>query len=108
MSKRHVLIIIKSVIAAIWLSLIFFVAIVYLPYNPLTPSGKVTLATMAFFPEGWGFFTKNAQDADIFVYKITENRAVSILRTPNSSLENWLGLKRNARSQGTEYGLLLD
>lgn len=98
----------KIIISIFCILLIFFVVVTYLPYNPLTPSPKARLYLMAILPEGWGFFTKNPQDEQIFIFERQKGEWLSILKTPNSSMNNLFGIKRDARSQGSEYGILLN
>jgi antimicrobial peptide system SdpA family protein len=98
----------KVLITLLWLLFIGVVSITYLPHSPLTLSGKTSLVLKVIFPQGWGFFTKGPRDPDVFMYLISDDKLVSALKIPNSSGKNLYGLKRDARAQGAEYGLLLD
>jgi antimicrobial peptide system SdpA family protein len=58
-----------------------------------------------FFPEGWGFFTKNPRDLQLEVYKIKNNR-VNKINMSNHSAFNYFGLSRKARVIGYESSII--
>jgi sporulation delaying protein A len=95
----------KVLIIFVWAGFLLTLLGTYLPKNSFTPSGKIQLYVKSFFPEGWGFFSKNPRDADVYIYSVKDGDFM--LKTPSSSFENLLGLKRDARAQGAEYGILL-
>lgn len=97
---------IRVSILGIFASFLFCVFQTYLPFNPLSLSKDSQFIIKALCPEGWGFFTKNPKDSDFFVYKRIHNKWENILLVPNSSISNFIGLKRDARAQGSEYALL--
>lgn len=47
-----------------------------------------------FFPQGWGFFTKNPRDAKYKLYKITETGQPELVNFKITSPSNWCGLSR--------------
>jgi antimicrobial peptide system SdpA family protein len=58
-----------------------------------------------FFPEGWGFFTKNPRDPQLEVYKIEDEIAKKI-NMSNHSAFNFFGLSRKARVIGYESSMI--
>ncbi|NOT74878.1 MAG: SdpA family antimicrobial peptide system protein [Cyclobacteriaceae bacterium] len=105
---RSLVLLFKLLIAFSWVWVIGLVAASYLPHNPLSPSHRVKVIIQAFFPQGWGFFTRNPRDVEGFVYFQQDTATyLSALRIPNAAAVNLLGLRRDSRTQGAEYGLLL-
>lgn len=100
-------IILKIVISVLILFVIAEIFAAFSPYNPLTPPPKIKLFIFSILPEGWGFFTKNPRDPIVYIYKYSGNEWQNVLLRPNSAPINFIGLKRDARAQGAEYGLIL-
>jgi antimicrobial peptide system SdpA family protein len=78
-------------------------------YNPVRLPFEDRLTSRLFFPQGWKFFTKNADDPSLLAFKLeTDGRWVSALLGANGERRNWFGFTRRARAQGVELGLLLE
>ncbi|ANZ94176.1 hypothetical protein BFC19_01375 [Brochothrix thermosphacta] len=96
----------------LFVSLILLYSVLYLyalmpvtAKNPISqlPFGKM-IKTQQWFPQGWGFYSKDPRDITFQVVSIkTGKQAVS---WPNNRASNWFGLKRYGRAQGIETGLL--
>jgi antimicrobial peptide system SdpA family protein len=65
---------------------------------------KATLTTVT--PEGWKFFTRNPQEAQVTPYSLRGVAWVPATYLPNSRPRNWLGIDRSGRAQSIEVGLL--
>ncbi|WP_253957652.1 SdpA family antimicrobial peptide system protein [Paenibacillus oleatilyticus] len=93
------------VIAGFW-AYIFFAAIhAVMPTNPITlPTGK-TLGIALWFPQGWGFFSKNPREPQFRVLDLSDGSLLPAW--PNNMPANLFGIKRFGRSQGIEAGLLV-
>lgn len=89
-----------------WIVAILYVATASLPYNPIRPPFANVINWKMLVPEGWGFFTRNPREPNIYLLKKENNTWVSCFRT-NPDPINLFGIKRFSRSQGVEYGLLL-
>ncbi|MCM3269767.1 SdpA family antimicrobial peptide system protein [Paenibacillus elgii] len=77
-----------------------------MPVNAITQipfANKLKIVT--WFPQGWGFFSKNPREPQFKVVNIS-NEAVAVA-WPNNIPENFFGLKRFGRSQGIEAGYLV-
>jgi len=94
-----------ALVAAFWLYI--FVAAIHavMPTNPISalPLSK-ELYIASWFPQGWGFYSKDARDLTFQVVDITNGTLAAAW--PNNRSENFFGLKRFGRSQGIEAGLL--
>lgn len=66
---------------------------------------KLKKQVSTFFPEGWGFFTKNPRDLQLEVYKI-ENKKLNKINMSNHSAFNYFGLSRKARVIGYESSII--
>lgn len=79
-----------------------------LPHNPLTPVRRSVLSLV--IPEGWGFFTRDPRESDLFVY-VPGNEPGQWLfasNVPNANWRNLFGLNRASRGQGMEMALLVN
>lgn len=85
--------------------LLFFYSIhTSLPHNALTLPLVDKLQMEAWFPQGWGFYSKDPREESIHVFDYqTEDPSTN---WPHNSIENFYGLKRIGRAQGIEAGLV--
>lgn len=58
-------------------------------------------------PQGWAFFTKSPRGESIRLFERTPAGVSDASSYPLSDPQNWFGLDRLPRAQGTEYGTLL-
>jgi antimicrobial peptide system SdpA family protein len=79
-----------------------------LPLNPIELSPERELVLRELLPEGWKFFTRNPQEAQILPFALTDGAWTSASLTPNARPVNLFGLDRAGRSQGIELGTLLE
>lgn len=85
--------------------MVFFIAISnVLPENPIKLPTKITATVTEFFPQGWGFFSKDPRDDYFYAVDLKTERLNA--SWPNMTFDNYLGLKRFGRSQGIELGRL--
>lgn len=96
----------KILITSFWLYLIYNVLFYY---NPLKFTFKSIDAatTFNFFPQGWGFFTKNPKEEMFLVYKEEKGKFKKVV-FENSSKENIFGFSKKVRYENMEYSFLLD
>lgn len=97
----------------LWTSIVvsacLLVAMTLLPYSPLRTyvpinnDGTIT----RLIPQGWGFFTKDPQEARVHYYSKSENAEWKNIDIANSDLENIFGASRSARLRGIEYGSII-
>lgn len=76
------------------------------PSLPFDPPGKGTLwenAQPHIFPQGWGFFTRSAQEPLVTPWALDGE---SLSQMPTSKGSNLFGLNRSGRAQGVEVGSL--
>lgn len=89
-----------------WIALVIYVLAASLPYNPAR-SGLVSKKELRFsraiLPEGFGFFTRNAREPYLLVYKKTGGE-VECVSVHNSSYHNLFGLLRKSRALYLEVG----
>ena len=91
-----------------WILVIFFSIIIYSEENPIRLLISNKLYLQSYFPQGWAFFTKNARDPNIEIFAILNGKIQKKPFQRQGDLHNLLGLKRDARAMGCEYGYLLD
>jgi len=97
--------IIFLVISFFWMY-IFAMSIHYvLPANALPGLPlEHKLKVVTWFPQGWGFFSKNPREPAFKVISLSEGKLAP--QWPNNLPSNWFGTRRVGRSQGIEAGLL--
>ncbi|WP_051196437.1 SdpA family antimicrobial peptide system protein [Jonesia quinghaiensis] len=95
-------------------SSIFFVAfvtltvLVQLPTTVLGPVPDDTRRVWtALYPQGWQFFTKDPDDAEVTVFSVDGEAVTSASAFPNSDAKNMFGFKRAQRAQGPEVATLI-
>jgi antimicrobial peptide system SdpA family protein len=96
----------KLTIVIFWFYLLFNILFYY---NPLkfTFNTINSVKTFSFFPQGWGFFTKNPKEVMFLVYK-EENGNFKKVVFENSSKENYFGFSKKIRYKNMEYSFLID
>jgi len=83
--------------------ILFFYAIhAALPTNPVTLPFESKINMIKWFPQGWGFFSKDPREEQFFAYDMKTGN--SVFTFPNNRPENFFGLRRYGRAQGIEYG----
>lgn len=88
------------ILAATW-SLFGFCVLFSSLRSQLVVSENIKEVVNKFFPQGWGFFTKNPRDMVLRIYKVKNEKLVEI-DIANQSLENRLGCSRSSRMVGYE------
>lgn len=90
----------KSLIVIFW---IFIGITTLLQYSEIQPKGflKQTVKFNQFlFPQGWGFFSKDALEEEYILYKFNDKTNLfEKVSMKNSDPKNLFGLSRNARIQ---------
>lgn len=75
------------------------------PYNPISFPAEGSIQLQRWFPEGWGFFTRDPRLSDPQAYRLEEAgrwEAVDFRTGPS-----FLGFNRSARAHGFEMNMLL-
>jgi antimicrobial peptide system SdpA family protein len=67
---------------------------------------SVLKVVAGIIPQGWAFFTKDPQSAEIVAYRPGADGLTSLQATPQTRVENWWGLTRTQRAQGPEIAAL--
>lgn len=57
-------------------------------------------------PQGWAFFTRDAQEPRVSVYRYVDGQWTSAEAPPNNSPRYWFGLNRGARPHASEVGFI--
>ncbi len=96
-------------LAMIWLMAMVYIARSSLSYSVLNlpfDSRANRAVVRSFFPEGFGFFTRDPQEARLYIYKL-ENGQIIPLSRPNATFGHLFGISRKGRAQNIELGQLL-
>lgn len=92
-----------------WLILVLYGLQAALPTNPLALPAQRELVKVArqLMPEGWSFFTRNPQEADILIFKrrIRGGWKPEQIRR-YAHLKHAFGWSRRPRAQGLELGFI--
>jgi len=102
----------RLIFILIWIGWILFSFINLVYYNDDNPiklkyGGLLDTRYKVVFPEGWAFFTKSPRDDYIQLYQWKNNKFEEYPYQRQADLNNWVGLKRNARSIGVEFAYLV-
>lgn len=79
----------------------------YIPKSELRSNDKVRDYLIQYFPQGWGYFTRNPQEEQYDFYKISNKSLVKIDFHNGKLLKNFLGISRSQRLINYEYTFLL-
>ncbi|NOS55524.1 MAG: SdpA family antimicrobial peptide system protein [Cyclobacteriaceae bacterium] len=93
----------------LWLLFIAFTFSAVAPYNTTSYkflNKRESLIFRSFFPEGFGFFTRDPNEEFPLLYKEV-NDSLVLLTKANSSSSNLFGLKRTQRSVFGEMGSII-
>ncbi len=94
-------------LTVLFLIILYLVGLASLPYNPLSLSSSHRFDLISIIPEGWAFFTRNAREDVVYVYKKDENNKWNLISIPGGSSRYLFGLNRKGRAFDAEVGLLL-
>jgi sporulation delaying protein A len=94
--------------AVMWATWGVYVVHESLPFNAVNLPLADALNTRVWFPEAWGFFTRDPRESRVLVRMERRGRWVPASLGPQARLSNAFGLRRRARAQGVEIGLLLE
>jgi antimicrobial peptide system SdpA family protein len=75
--------------------------------NPIALPLEDVNVVRTFLPEGWGFFTKNAEEENPFFYARVGGEWVPAIQESPYSLRYLLGANRTGRYRGVEMGLVI-
>ena len=90
-----------------WVGLAVTAVFPALPHSPVTLTYVSALRAQLWIPEGWGFFSKPAQEERMLLFRKRDNQWVSASLAPLGLASNTFGLDRVVRAQGVETALLL-
>lgn len=90
----------------IWTLIISFIGLSSLPLNPLSLKRSNQSNILSLLPQGWGFFTRNAREPSILVYRQKENKYIRVNKTA-SDKSYWFGLLKYSRAINREVGSVL-
>lgn len=93
---------------------VIFISIIIL-FTVFTNSIKHNLFSGSFYtirlvntilPQGWGFFTKNPRDPNIYLYKLHKGKIEKVIYT-NCHYKNYFGLSKKGRMIAFENTIIL-
>lgn len=99
----------RAVRAAVWLAWLVVIGCVAgasLPLAAARPSTRVSVWCRSLLPQGWGFFTRDAEEPVLRVYARDGDRWRCRDR-PLASPTNWFGLRRDQRLRDAEVARLV-
>ncbi len=87
--------------------LLFILIIVSSVESPLEPNFSSKKTVFTFFPQGWGFFTRNPREKIIKLYKVdNEGKVISLIKS-NSAREFYFGISKKNRLVNWEISTLI-
>jgi antimicrobial peptide system SdpA family protein len=95
-------------LASLWAVLAAYAIHPAMPFNTIHLPMEQHLRVSLWFPEGWGFFTRDPRAERLTLYRLDGGRWMRAGRGPNSEPVNVFGINRAARAQAVEAGLLIN
>ncbi|MCZ8228794.1 SdpA family antimicrobial peptide system protein [Flavobacterium sp.] len=87
----------RILVTFFWFLLIFIIFISSIKENIVSNEISIKRNINALFPEGWGFFTRNPLEDEVYIYKYDNNNKIIPIKLLNQSVENLFGFSRNSR-----------
>lgn len=94
---RLVMLLLTLFSIALFLSLLFAST----PFNPIQSKLKVIKTIFNLAPQGWAFFTRDAREEQIYIYKIDNNKLYK-MNQKHANFDNFLGLNRQVSKLAIE------
>lgn len=77
-----------------------------LPYNSIHLPGVTAIAPVRWLPQGWAFFSRDAREQDLYLWRWSDGRWQPASRAPHGEPRNLFGFARASRSQRAEAAAL--
>ena len=90
-----------------WCFLIIIVFLSSIKDQQVIKSPPLLKTINYLFPQGWGFFTRNPREENVFVYSINKNKITEICLL-NQSIENSFGFSRDTRLKAFDIAILIE
>lgn len=94
---RLVMLLLTLFSIALFLTLLFAST----PFNPIQNKLKVVKTIFNITPQGWAFFTKDAREEQVYIYKIVGKKLYKI-NQKHANFDNFLGLSRQVSKLAIE------
>jgi antimicrobial peptide system SdpA family protein len=91
---------------AAWCAIGLGVALVHSPHSPLSPGRRAILIAAPVIPEGWGFFTRNPREEQLFVYQ--EGVALRSMDPVDAAPNPLLEFARVRRRRSVEIAMIAE
>ncbi|ASZ11346.1 SdpA family antimicrobial peptide system protein [Chitinophaga pendula] len=86
--------------------MVYCIALAALPHSPISFGRISRINTISLVPEGWAFFTRDAREDMIIVYKKNSAGIWEQVNVPGASARYLFGLDRKGRAIGVELAML--
>jgi antimicrobial peptide system SdpA family protein len=100
--KYSIFSILISILGIITVFLVFTSSI---PFNPVQSDINYAEEVLMYTPQGWAFFTRDAREEQVYIYKIENNKLVKINQR-HAEFRNFLGLSRKVSQLGLEADII--
>ncbi len=90
-----------GILAGLATFLFFSLLFASTPFNPIQYKLHFIKSIFNVTPQGWAFFTRDAREEQIYIYKISNDKLIKINQR-HSNLENFLGLSREVSKLAIE------
>ena len=77
-----------------------------MPTNPVSIKSNYLEKAITLIPQGWAFFTRDPREAQVLIYEIGKNNALTNLEQKHSSYKNLFGLSRKSSKIMIELQLI--
>lgn len=99
---------VATITALVCVAGILFAAEPAVTFNPTKPLlAQDYRPIQVILPQGFAFFTRDAREKDLYLYREEDRGWTSAMMGPNSRPANLFGLNRKSRAQNVESALIL-
>lgn len=87
------------------LILFFIVLISSIPFNPIQYKVNYIEQVFTYAPQGWAFFTRDAREEQVYIYRI-ENNKLKKINQKHANIDNFIGLSREVSKLAIEVEII--
>jgi len=89
--------------ALVGISVVFVSSI---PFNPIQHKFDFVKEVYTYTPQGWAFFTRDAREEQIYIYKINENGELKKINQKHANTDNFFGVSHRVSKMFVEADII--
>jgi|GEM_PF-636476 len=95
--------------AFLFLSALIGISVVFvssIPFNPIQHKLDFVKEVYTYTPQGWAFFTRDAREEQIYIYKIDDSGELKKINQKHANTDNFFGISRKVSKMFAEVDII--